>query len=86
MGRDEELESKRMVGDLELTNLIEYTLIFHLGAESGMASVTKVHGALTAQLEISYTDQYFMNEELDGTIGASFLLCTYAGFGPCGSV
>ena len=36
-----------------------------------MASVTKVYGALTAQFGISYTDQKFMNEELDGLIGAS---------------
>ena len=51
--------------------LIEYTMRFHLGAESGMASVTKVYGALTAQFRTPYTDQNFMNEELDRLIGAS---------------
>ena len=65
------LSPREMVDDPKLINLIEYTLRFHLGAESGMASVTKVHGALTAQFVISFTDQKFMNEELDGLIGAS---------------
>ena len=65
------LSPREMVDDPELTNMIEYMLRFHLGAVFGMASVTKVHGSLTAQFGISYTDQKFMNEELDGLIGAS---------------
>ena len=59
------LSARDLVDVPELTALIEYTLIFYIGAESGMASLMKLNGALTARFGSNYTKQKHMNEELD---------------------
>ena len=58
---------KAVAGDERLVRLIEYTLRFHMGAESGQASIAMIHGALTAQYKIPFTAQYTVNQ-LEGEL------------------
>ena len=58
---------KEMAGDEKLVSLIEYTLKYHMGAESGQANMATIHGALKVQYDIGFTAQYMVNQ-LEGDL------------------
>ena len=60
---------RQAVGEKELVKLIEYTMRFHLGAETGHTNMTKIHGAITCQYELRCQDQKMIYEEFQ-IIGA----------------
>ena len=57
---------KEMAGDEKLVSLIEYTLKYHMGAESGQDNMATIHGTLKVQYDIGFTTQYTVNQ-LEGT-------------------
>lgn len=61
---------REAVGNHKLVKLIEYTMRFHLGAESGHSNLTKIHGAFSCQYEFTCQDQSTIYEEWGGLIGA----------------
>ena len=60
---------RQAVGQKELVTLIEYTMRFHLGAQTGYSSMTKIHGAIKCQYELQCVDQKMIYEQFE-MIGA----------------
>ncbi len=54
---------RKAVGEKKLVKLIEYTMRFHLGAETGHTNMTKIHGAITCQYGLQCQDQKMIYEE-----------------------
>ena len=54
---------RQAVGKKELVKLIEYTMRFHLGAETGHTNTTKIHGAITCQYGLQCQNQKMIYEE-----------------------
>ena len=52
---------KSLEHDEKLASLIEYTLRFHMGAESGQANMAVMHGALTTKYGIDFKAQQTVN-------------------------
>ena len=61
---------REAAGKEKLVKLIDYTMRFHLGAETGHTNLTKIHGAFSGQYEFTYQDQNHIYEEWEGLIGA----------------
>ena len=60
---------RQALGKRGLVKLIEYTLRFHLNAETGHTQMTKIHGAITCQYGLQCQDQKMIYEEFE-MIGA----------------
>ena len=58
---------KSMKDDEVLFNLIDYTLKFHMGAESGQASMASIHGAFTTKYDFEFMAQHSVNH-LEGDL------------------